>query len=491
MTNTGKYSRRKGCHAGGRPRLKNPAAGWLLRAFIPSLLAILAAAAGLTAAEFAFVTTTDYETGSSAVIWFDGSWTTETDAASIHSDAISCWYDGLVYVVNRQNGDNIQVLDPAGDFSTLRQYSTGNGTNPQDIAFGSETKAYITLYDTNHLLIMNTVTGAHLGTIDLSAFADDDGLCENSMLCMVGEYLYATIQRVDRNNWWGPSGDSYVAVVDCSADTLVDTDPSAPGVQAIHLQGTNPYSDIVYDAAAARLYVSCVGWWASSDGGIEIINPATWLSEGFLLTEGAAGGDIIDFDLLDGEKGYAVIANSSFFTELVSFDLTSGTKTATLYAPGAWAINNIGISPAGELFLADRTVLDPGIRIYDTSDDTGITSGTIDTGLPPYHISFSLPDMTDSEIPVFAGLGGIYPNPFNPSTTIEYSVAAAGRIRLEIYDAAGKKVRTLIDRFCGPGSFRVSWDGKNGEGRQAGSGVYFLKYSSGASACTKKLVLLK
>jgi len=465
--------------------------GSLPLAVLWSLFAVLAASAGLTAAEFAFVTTTDYETGSSAAIWFDGSWTTDIDAASIHSDAISRWYDGLVYVVNRQNGDNIQVLDPAGGFSTLHQYSTGNGTNPQDIAFSSETKTYITLYDTNHLLIMNTVTGALLGTIDLSAFADGDGLCENSRLCMVGDYLYATIQRVDRNNWWGPSGDSYVAVVDCAADTLVDTDPSAPGVQAIHLQGTNPYSDIVYDAATARLYVSCVGWWAGSDGGIEIINPATRLSEGFLLTETAAGGDIIDFDLLDGEKGYAVIANSSFFTELVSFDRTSGTKIATLYAPGAWAINNIGISPSGELFLADQTVLDPGVRIYDTSDDTEITSGTMSTGLPPYHISFSLPDMTGSDIPAFAGLGDIYPNPFNPSTTIEYSVAAAGRIRLEIYDAAGKKVRTLIDRFCGPGSYRSSWDGNNAAGRPAGSGVYFLRYSSGVSACTKKLVLLR
>ena len=292
------------------------------------MLATLLVPAASAGAEFAFVTTTDYETGSSSVILFDGSWTTEIDAASIHSDAISRWFGGLVYVVNRENGDNIQILDPADGFSTLRQFSTGNGTNPQDIALVDEAKAYITLYDANHLLIMNPVTGAQLGTIDLSAFADGDGLCENSRLCVVGDYLFVTIQRVDRNYWWGPSGDSYVAVVDCETDALVDADPATPGVQAIRLQGTNPYSDIAYDAVSERLHVSCVGWWAVNDGGLEIINPATLASEGFLITEAAAGGDIFDFALSGGGKGYAVVANSSFFTELINFNPASGTKVA-------------------------------------------------------------------------------------------------------------------------------------------------------------------
>ncbi|MCU0638562.1 MAG: T9SS type A sorting domain-containing protein [Candidatus Krumholzibacteria bacterium] len=455
------------------------------------LLAALFVPAASGAAEFAFVTTTDYETGSSAVIRFDGSWTTQIDAASIHSDAISRWHAGLVYVVNRENGDNIQILDPAAGFSTLRQFSTGNGTNPQDIAFVDEAKAYITLYDANHLLIMNTVTGAQLGTIDLSAFADGDGLCENSRLRVVDDHLFVTIQRVDRNYWWGPVGDSYVAVVDCETDSLVDADPSTPGIQAIRLQGANPYSDILYDEASERLFVSCVGWWAVNDGGVEIVNPATLASEGFLLTEAAAGGDIFDFDLSGGGKGYAVVANSSFFTELVSFDRASGMKIATIYAPGAWVINDIGIAPSGELFLADQTVLDPGIRIYDTSDDSEITEGPVDTGLPPYHICFSVPGVTDSEVPAFAGIGAIFPNPFNPSTTIEYSVASAGRVRLEIYDAAGRKIRTLIDGPHGPGNYRASWDGANDWGSPSGSGVYFLRFSSEDAASSGKLVLLR
>ena len=63
------------------------------------------------------------------------------DVASIGSDAMAPWYKGLLYVVNRFGGDNIQVIDPAQNYATVRQFSVGNGSNPQDIAFVSPTKA--------------------------------------------------------------------------------------------------------------------------------------------------------------------------------------------------------------------------------------------------------------------------------------------------------------------------------------------------------------
>ncbi|GAG48156.1 unnamed protein product, partial [marine sediment metagenome] len=76
------------------------------------------------AAEFAFITTTDYSTGSSSVIWLDPGHTTDIGVASVHSDAVARWYGGLVYVINRAGADNIQILDPEDDFSTLSQHST-------------------------------------------------------------------------------------------------------------------------------------------------------------------------------------------------------------------------------------------------------------------------------------------------------------------------------------------------------------------------------
>ena len=141
-----------------------------------AVITALFSAAG--AAEFAFVTTTDYSSGCASVIWLDPGYTTEICIAPIHSDAVARWHDGLVYVINRLGADNIQILDPENDFSTLSQHSAGNGTNPKDIAFVSPNKIFVSRYDSNELLIMNTITGEITGSIDLSSLADSDGLCE-------------------------------------------------------------------------------------------------------------------------------------------------------------------------------------------------------------------------------------------------------------------------------------------------------------------------
>ncbi|MBN1164501.1 MAG: hypothetical protein JXB45_07975, partial [Candidatus Krumholzibacteriota bacterium] len=341
--------------------------------------------------EFAFITTTDYSTGSAAVITLDETYSTQINVAGINSDAVARYYGGLIYVVNRLGGDNIQVLDPQDNFATLRQFSVGNGSNPQDIAFFHDTKAYVSRYESNHLLIVDPSTGAHRGTVDLSSLADGDGLCEMNRLCLRGEKLFVSIQRLDRSNWWLPVGDSYLAVIDCATDTLLDTDQSTPGVQSLRLAGTNPFSEICYHAELGKLYLSTVGTWGIRDAGVEIIDPFSLEVEPAILTEAAAGGDINDVTVLHATRGYAVITNASFHTQLISFDPSTGLKLGTLYSPGAYVLYDIEISPAGELFLCDQTPTDPGVRIYDTGTDLEITTDPIYTGLPPFDICFSLP----------------------------------------------------------------------------------------------------
>ncbi len=462
----------------------------LIFATLPFLLAAVSLT-GVSATEFAFMTTTDYATGSSSVIWLDGSYTNNNDVASIHSDAVSRYYKGLVYVINRQNGDNIQVLDPSNGFSTLRQFSTGNGSNPKDIAFLSETKAYITRYETNDLWIVNPSNGNYLGSIDLSQFADSDGLCEMDQMLIKDGMLFITIQRLDRDNWWLPVGDSYVAVVDAAADTLFDTDPVTPGKQAISLSGANPFSDIQFNPYTNRLYVSCVGYWGMADAGVEIINQYTYLSEGFMLTESAAGGEINDVEIVSADKGYAIITNSSFHTELISFDPSTGTKLGTLYSPGGYVINDIEISPYSELFLADQTETNPGIRIYDTFDDTELTSDPIDVGLPPFDIAFSVPTQTGAETPLLAGLGQNYPNPFNPLTTIPFTISREETAVLAIYDVSGRRVRELLKRKFDPGAYELVWDGRDAASRPLPSGVYFIRLRAGNLIRTRKALLLR
>jgi len=85
------------------------------------------------------------------------------------------------------------------------------------------------------------------------------------------------------------------------------------------------------------------------------------------------------------------------------------------------------------------------------------------------------------------------PNPFNPSTTITYTVAEGSpvRIRLEVYDLRGAVIRVLVDEERDPGTYNVFWDGTDKHGAAVGSGVYFYRMRAGDFVRTRKMVLLK
>ena len=84
-----------------------------------------------------------------------------------------------------------------------------------------------------------------------------------------------------------------------------------------------------------------------------------------------------------------------------------------------------------------------------------------------------------------------YPNPFNPTTRIEYDIAARGRVWINVYDAAGHLVRRLVDANVSAGHHAAVWDGANEAGAKVASGVYFFKMKSGRFEQVRKAVLLR
>ncbi len=87
---------------------------------------------------------------------------------------------------------------------------------------------------------------------------------------------------------------------------------------------------------------------------------------------------------------------------------------------------------------------------------------------------------------------GSYPNPFNPTTTIEFYVANNTDVNITIYDAAGRTVRRLVrSRHFGIGTHQVRWNGMNDSGARVSSGVYFYKFKADGVELSSKLVLLR
>ena len=86
---------------------------------------------------------------------------------------------------------------------------------------------------------------------------------------------------------------------------------------------------------------------------------------------------------------------------------------------------------------------------------------------------------------------GNYPNPFNPETTISFSLKENGPVLLDIYNLKGQKVKTLVNEVMTSGKHNVVWNGTDENNRSVASGVYFYKMRNGKFSSTKKMILMK
>ena len=124
-----------------------------------------------------------------------------------------------------------------------------------------------------------------------------------------------------------------------------------------------------------------------------------------------------------------------------------------------------------------RLLTDPSVTFDGwTIDNVSIQSNTTDV--------LQLPAFTNA-------LQANHPNPFNPRTTIRYSLAAAGKVDLRVYDLRGRLVRTLVAAERPAGWNAAEWDGQDDRGNAVSSGVYFYRLESGTFLSSRKMLLLK
>ncbi len=88
-------------------------------------------------------------------------------------------------------------------------------------------------------------------------------------------------------------------------------------------------------------------------------------------------------------------------------------------------------------------------------------------------------------------LNANYPNPFNPETSINFTVANEGLVSIEIFNSKGQRVKTLVNENYPKGNYKVAWQGQDDSGRNVGSGLYFYRMKSGSYTATRKMILMK
>lgn len=88
-------------------------------------------------------------------------------------------------------------------------------------------------------------------------------------------------------------------------------------------------------------------------------------------------------------------------------------------------------------------------------------------------------------------LGPAAPNPFGKGTQIRFSLAERTHVRLDVYDAAGRHVRSIVNEELGPGEHGTVWDGLSDAGRRLPSNVFFYVLKAGSFEATRQMVLLR
>jgi len=119
--------------------------------------------------------------------------------------------------------------------------------------------------------------------------------------------------------------------------------------------------------------------------------------------------------------------------------------------------------------------------------------GRINDTLRMYRLDMAthVPEESDPGVPVHFALHQNYPNPFNPTTTIEYQLARAAHIRIDVINLLGQRVCSLVDEVQRADQHQVVWDGTNSAGQQVASGVYLYRITSEGYSDSKRMLLLR
>lgn len=124
-------------------------------------------------------------------------------------------------------------------------------------------------------------------------------------------------------------------------------------------------------------------------------------------------------------------------------------------------------TPSGRIYVSD---IDNGLFVFSFSPGAAARAAAEDDGVQ---------------------LSQNAPNPFNPATTISYTLARAADVHLAIFDVAGRRVLTLVDGERGAGTHNVIWEGRDAVGRAVPSGVYYYRLVAEGRAHKRSMVLLK
>lgn len=160
-----------------------------------------------------------------------------------------------------------------------------------------------------------------------------------------------------------------------------------------------------------------------------------------------------------------------------------------LYMTFSGGVNKVQ-SGKTTLLLDTDGLANLGVNVIAIAPDGAVWFGT-GNGLSRYGSAMIIGVGDEAALPEEFAVVSNYPNPFNPSTTISFTLPSAAHAELAVYSVTGQKVRTILSGKLTAGVHSAVWDGKDETGKTMSSGVYLARILSGKQSATGKMLLMK
>ncbi|MFC1508751.1 T9SS type A sorting domain-containing protein, partial [Candidatus Omnitrophota bacterium] len=296
--------------------------------------------------------------------------------------------------------------------------------------------------------------------------------------------VYVVLQRYDVQQF--SAGVPVLITIDPATDTIVDMDEDEEGIQGIDLNVRNPQEGSLNGSI---LYLAGTTYGASDEGVIIIDLENPLQSQKKIVSEEAAGGFITGVDVFIAEYGLVYVYDENWMEIGRTFNIQDGTLGEPVPFPDA---GGGVIMVDGLLYVCSRDFENPGLHIFSPfTDEAPPMHEFYPTELPPYTIAYVgeeepvVTSITKDEPGAFI-LEAPYPNPFNPSTTVSFTIPEPNPVCVEVFNTAGQKVDTIVDAMFGAGSHSVVWNAA-----AMSSGVYLIRVKNGLSVKSLPVTLMK
>jgi hypothetical protein len=282
--------------------------------------------------------------------------------------------------------------------------------------------------------------------------------------------INSCIRHFDDGEWVTQTlsaGRVYMSRIDAAGAALWD-EYGAPASIGLDAQ-TNHYLAPIGDGSAL------VAWQDGRNSNWDIYARKVSISRGPLVAT-----ELMSFNASLLEAGIRVAWQLSQFDEGASFAISRSAGPSAGAPDETWAAITPAISREDLSFSFVDNAIEQGAlyryRVQISDEHGGRTLFETDIVSAP-----RLP------LTLFQNV----PNPFNPSTTIRYYLPEKCRVKVAIYDVAGRTIANLEDRDRPPGHYSLAWNGRDNLGKPAASGIYFCRLQAGKEMRSRKMVLLR